>query len=381
MRVLCAVATALACLVATFDIASAQTGAKQRPLPRPERERYREQLNENVVYLMGGQLGAALVVVAHDISVVVNDGDNLRVLPVLGGGAAQNLRDVVFLRGIDLGITTLLSLNHAKASGEFGPNLDQQVSYITSLFPEIVQILARPENKSIEDLRGKKVSFNTKGSATALFAPGVFKTLGIDVQEFTMPQGDAVEKMRNGEIDATVCTCPVPLPGFTNAKAEYGFKLIPVPYTAALEESYYPAKVMPEDYPNLMAKDSAGIDTIASSNVLISFNWPRNTARYNRVAKFVDALFTKFDDLQKAPRHPGWKSVNLAAKVRGWQRFPAAQEWIDKSEKAEKTETAALRTSFERFIASKRSATEKDPVVAQERLFKEFMDWARVNRR
>ena len=130
-----------------------------------------------------------------------------------------------------------------------------------------------------------------------------------------------------------------------------------------------------------MAKDSAGIDTVASSIVLVSFNWPRNTARYNRVAKFVDALFTKFDDLQKAPRHPSWKSVNLAAKVRGWQRFPAAQEWIDKSEKAEKSETAALRTSFERFIASKRSATEKDPVAAQERLFKEFMDWARVNRR
>jgi TRAP-type uncharacterized transport system substrate-binding protein len=374
MRTLCVVATALACLVATFDATSAQTNAKQR-------EQYRERLNENVVYLMGGQIGAALVVVAHDISVVVNDGDNLRVLPVLGGGAAQNLRDVVFLRGIDLGITTLLTLNHAKASGEFGPNLDQQVSYITALFPEIVQVLARPENNRIEDLRGKKVSFNTRGSSTALFAPVVFKTLGIEVQEFTMPQGDAVEKMRNGEIDATVCTCPVPLPGFSAAKAEYGFKLIPVPYAPALEENYHPAKVMPEDYPNLLAKHSAGIDTIGSSIVLISFNWPRNTARYTRVAKFVDAMFTKFDDLQKPPRHPNWKSVNLAAKVRGWQRFPAAQEWIDRSEKAEKAETAALRTSFERFVASKRAATEKDSTAAQERLFKEFMDWARVNRR
>src|SRR5262245_14476638 len=105
MKRLFVLATALACLIATFDIAPAQTGAKQ-PLQRTEREQYRERLNENVVYLMGGQLGAALVVVAHDISVVVNDGDALRVLPVLGGGAAQNLRDVVFLRGIDLGITT-----------------------------------------------------------------------------------------------------------------------------------------------------------------------------------------------------------------------------------------------------------------------------------
>jgi hypothetical protein len=72
---------------------------------------------------MGGQLGAAYVVIAHDISVVVNDGDSLRVLPVIGGAAVQNLRDVVFLRGIDLGVTNLLTLNQMKASRELGANL------------------------------------------------------------------------------------------------------------------------------------------------------------------------------------------------------------------------------------------------------------------
>lgn len=378
MKRLFALATALACFAATFDAAPAQTEVKQRPLKRTERDQYRERLNENVLYLMGGQLGAALVVVAHDMSVVVNDADNLRVLPVLGGGAAQNLRDVVFLRGIDLGITTLLTLNDAKTSGEFGPNLDQQITFITALFPEIVQVLARPENNSIEDLRGKKVSFNTKGSSTARFAPLVFKTLGINVQELTMPQADAIEKMRNGELDATVCTCPVPIPGFSSAKADLGLKLIPVPYTPALEENYYPARVAPEDYPNLLAKDGAGVETIASINVLISFNWPQGSIRYNKVAKFVDAMFTKFDDLKKPPRHPNWKDVNLAANVRGWKRFPAAQEWLDRSQQSQ---TSALRTSFESYLASKRPATEKDSVAAKERLFKEFMDWARANRR
>lgn len=378
MKRLFALATALACFAATFDAAPAQTEVKQRPLKRTERDQYRERLNENVLYLMGGQLGAALVVVAHDMSVVVNDADNLRVLPVLGGGAAQNLRDVVFLRGIDLGITTLLTLNDAKTSGEFGPNLDQQITFITALFPEIVQVLARPENNSIEDLRGKKVSFNTKGSSTARFAPLVYKTLGINVQELTMPQADAIEKMRNGELDATVCTCPVPIPGFSSAKADLGLKLIPVPYTPALEENYYPARVAPEDYPNLLAKDGAGVETIASINVLISFNWPQGSIRYNKVAKFVDAMFTKFDDLKKPPRHPNWKDVNLAANVRGWKRFPAAQEWLDRSQQSQ---TSALRTSFESYLASKRPATEKDSVAAKERLFKEFMDWARANRR
>ncbi len=45
------------------------------------REAYRETINENVLFLMGGQLGAAYSQIAQDIAVVVNDGNNLRVLP------------------------------------------------------------------------------------------------------------------------------------------------------------------------------------------------------------------------------------------------------------------------------------------------------------
>ncbi len=369
---------ALACLAATFDASLAQTGEKQRPTQRPAREQLREQINDNVVYVMGGQLGAAYVVIAHDVSVVVNESQTLRVLPVIGGAAVQNVRDVVFLRGIDLGVTNVLTLNALKASGELGANLDQQIAYITPLFPETMQVLVRPEINKIEDLRGKKVSFNSKGSGTAQFAPLVFKTLGIEVQELNMGQGDAVEKMRNGEIEATVCTCPVPIPAFPGLKADLGFKLLPIPYTQALEENYYPAKIAPEEYPNLIAKDSGGVETIATSSVLISFNWPRGSIRYTRIAKFVESMFSNFDSFRKPPRHPLWSTVNLAGTVRGWQRFPAAQEWLDK---VNQQDTAALRTSFNRFVATKQAAGEKDGVAGQERLFKEFLDWARTNRK
>ena len=65
------------------------------------REQYREKVNENVLFLMGGQLGAAYITVAQDIAVVTDDGTKLRVLPVVGGAGVQNVHDVVFLRGID----------------------------------------------------------------------------------------------------------------------------------------------------------------------------------------------------------------------------------------------------------------------------------------
>src|SRR5262249_58740884 len=92
------------------------------------------------------------------------------------------------------------------------PHLEQQITYIATLFPNPLQILARSGAKSIRDLNGKKVNFNNKGSATAQFVPKIFKTLGVNVQqEFFLAQGDALEKLRSGEIDATICSCPVPV--------------------------------------------------------------------------------------------------------------------------------------------------------------------------
>ena len=64
--------------------------------------------------------------------------------------------------------------------------------------------------------------------------------------------------------------------------------------------------------------------------VLAVFNWPANTDRYRRVAKFTEALFAKSDKFQKKPRHPKWAEVNLAATLPGWQRLGAAQEILDR---------------------------------------------------
>jgi len=292
------------------------------------REQMKKRVNENVLFLMGGQPGATFSQLAHDISVVVDDPNNLRVLPVEGGAAVQNVEDVVFLRSIDLALTTQEAMNHLKATREQGPNLEQQVTYIATLFPNPLQILARSGAKSIKDLSGKKVNFNNKGSATAQFVPQIFKTLGVNVQqELFMAEGDALERLKSGEIDATICSCPVPVPAFVNVKAEWGLRFVTVPFDKPLQATYLPASMRNEDYPALIEKEGE-VDTIAAVTVLISFNWQKGTERYQRTAKFVDAFFSKFSQFHKPPRHPLWKTVNLAATIPEWTRFAAADEWL-----------------------------------------------------
>jgi hypothetical protein len=83
-----------------------------------------------------------------------------------------------------------------------------------------------------------------------------------------------------------------------------------------------------------LIKQGERVSTIAVSTVLLSFNWPRNSNRYERVARFVDYLFSRIDRLQTPGFDPKWKSINLAATVPGIARSPAAQAWLDRQARA-----------------------------------------------
>ena len=68
----------------------------------------------------------------------------------------------------------------------------------------------------------------------------------------------------------------------------------------------------------------------------------------------------------------------MAATIRGWQRFPAAQQWLDRqaAEAAAKAKAAAERHRRTQARAQAAKAAPHD-AAEQERLFKEFMEWSR----
>lgn len=349
---------------------------QQQRAAQAARESYRDQVNENVLFLMAGQSGASYETFAHDIATVVDDGLRMRVLPVLGNAGVQNISDVIFLRGVDLALSVVQVMNQVKQTKQYGPNLDRQIVYIAALSNDEMHVVARPGITTIEDLQGKRVNFDNAGSSSALLGPRVFKELQIDVQPFNMPQGDALQKMRSGDIDATVCFCAKPATIFKDLPNESGFRLVEVPYASAFQDDYLPATIGPEDYPNLLPA-GAKADTVATTTALISFNWPRGSTRYNRTARFVESLFSKFADLQRPPRHPMWKSVNLAAIIPGWQRFPAAQEWLDRNEQ----QTASVRPGLAKVLGDQPSGRVGAPAAADnDKLFREFMDQLRKTR-
>src|SRR3979409_1011152 len=137
-----------------------------------------DRLNENTLTVVSSSPNGTYMPIAYDMSAVLDDGDNLRVLVVLGRGGGQNIKDVRFLKGVDLGIAASNTLGYFRRTGELG-NIDDKIVYITKLYNEEIHFIARPEITSIEQLRGKKVNFNFVNSGTQLSARDVFDRLGI----------------------------------------------------------------------------------------------------------------------------------------------------------------------------------------------------------
>jgi uncharacterized protein len=290
-----------------------------------------EQPNENTIGLISGSPNSddTYLQIAYDLADVLNDGDNLRILPIAGIGGPKNIRDVRYLRGVDIGLTQTNILNNFRRSNERMGQVDNKIVYITKLFNEEVHLVARANVTSIEQLRGLTVNVDAKGSGTSYSMRDVFKALGIEVQEVSMSQAEAFEKVKSGEIAATVLIAGKPVRSMTKLNPEDGLHFVTVPYPSQLMADYYPSTLTHDDYPALIPTGQS-VDTIAVSAVLIAYNWPKtNVDRYRRVQRFIEGFFPKIAEFQKPPRHQKWREVNLAAQLPGWTRFEAAQAWLD----------------------------------------------------
>ncbi len=346
------------------------------PIPdKPDLGSLGAQINANTIAIVSGNINAAWLTLAYDLSAVLDDGNNFRVLPVIGKGGAQNVRDVRYLKGIDLGITVTSVLGKFRRSGEFG-DISDKIDYITKLSDDDMHVMVRADSgiTSLDQLNGKKVNFSDMGSATEVSAGDVFERLGVKPVEVNMGQADAYEKMKTGEIAATVQFGAKPAPAIAKLKASDGIRLLPVPYDQRLQQDYLPATLTGKDYPGIIPEGQS-VDTIAYGAVMICYNWPKGTDRYQRIANFVDRFFSHFAEFQKPPRHPTWREVNLAADLPGWKRFPEAQDWLD-DHRPPAPQISAQQADFDHFLAQ-RAGGVPDLSTPQQRdaLFREFLQW------
>ena len=340
-------------LKAIFQFGSAQT---------------KQALNQNTVTLITGTIGGTYVQIGADLASVLDDGNKLRVLPIVGRGSVQSVADILFLQGVDIGIVRADTLDYLEHKG-FAKDIKKQFTYVTKLYNEEMQIIAPKSINSLRDLEGKTVSVDLPNGSTFVTVLTVADRIGMKANWVYIEQRIAMEKLKKGEVDAVIVVGGKPYKSVSNFTNDGRFHLVKVDYEKPLQGDYLPATLTAKDYPNLIAEGES-VDTIAVPALLAAYNWAPNTDRYRKLTNFVDAFFTKFPQFQHAPFHPKWKEVSLAAPLPGWTRLPYAQQWLD-SHGVE----PVSRGKFDEFLKQSSAAGKMPSDNDKEQLFRQFKAW------
>src|SRR5580692_927118 len=381
-----------------FSIAPINPAFSQNQKPGSTASGYEEkkrQANDIAVTVVVSGLSCTCARFTEDIRNVVNDlsPDGIRILPVLGVGGLQNVNDVLFLKNIDMGVVDEDNLRLLKKKDPaLYANIEQRVQYITKLYNSEFQVVARDDIKSYDDLRGRKVNFNLKDSQTEVTADTVFNTLNIPVQRSYYDNDEAIKRLIAGDISAMIILTGAPQAALAKLKKEDGVHFLPFdersvpnPGVKQLLADYIPAELTHELYPNLVPEGTT-VPTLANRALLVAYAWPENSEKYKKVAKFIDAFFSKIDQFNNTSRHPKWREVNLSAEMPGWTRFKPAADWLaahrnqavsvnpDSTTGASSSEQ--LRLAFDKFMQSYAPSSGGRALSARERevLFAKFKE-------
>jgi TRAP-type uncharacterized transport system substrate-binding protein len=383
----------LSFLFLTFLTVPSRPVLAQSQKPVVSYEEKKRQANDIAVTVVVSGLSCTCARFTEDIRNVVNDlgPDGVRVLPILGVGGLQNVNDVLFLKNIDMAVVDEDNLRLLKKKDPvLYANVEQRVQYITKLYNSEFQVLARNDIRSYDDLRGRKVNFNLKDSQTEVTADTVFNALNIQTQRSYYDNDEALKRLISGDISAMIILTGAPQAMFAKVKKEDGVHFLPLDQESLpnhkLDEllaTYLPADLTHEHYPNLIAEGTT-VPTVANRALLVAYTWPQNSPRYNKVARFIDAFFSKIDQFNNPSRHPKWREVNLSAEMPGWTRFKPAAEWLavhrNQAVSANPDSTLdpsspELRLAFEKFMQKYASSSGQKTLSTRERelLFAKFM--------
>lgn len=140
------------------------------------------------------------------------------------GGSVENI-NLILNKSADLAIAMSDSVDLSKDSKE--------LRALTGLYPNYVQLVTIKKNKinKFEDLKGKRVGIGAFNSGVELNARMMYEAHGMSYKDSVVQYlnyGDAVEKMRDGLVDAIFVTSGIPNETIMELKKDADIVLVPI---------------------------------------------------------------------------------------------------------------------------------------------------------
>jgi len=134
------------------------------------------------------------VTIAYDLSAVLDTATIPRAA-VIGKGGGQNIKDVRFLKGVDLGITSRIC--SATSSATTRSVRSGQDRLHRQAFMKSMHLVVRADSgiMSIEQLAGRRVNFSDWARARS-FSTATFSSASDQGRELNMGQTTALEKLK-----------------------------------------------------------------------------------------------------------------------------------------------------------------------------------------
>ncbi|MCM3707083.1 MULTISPECIES: TAXI family TRAP transporter solute-binding subunit [Cytobacillus] len=202
------------------------------------------------------------------------------------------------------------------------------VSAIGTLYPETIQIVTTAKSgiKSVEDLKGKKVSIGAPGSGTAANAEQILEVHGIklaDIKKQDLSFDESTAGIQDGNIDAAFVTAGTPTGAVEGLSATEDVVIVPLEQDKidALIEKY-PYYVQ-DEVPSGTYKLAEAAPTVAVQAMLVVSNDLSEDVVYD-VTKAI------FENLDKVTHAKGKmiKAEN-AVKGTGIELHPGAKKYFD----------------------------------------------------
>lgn len=309
---------------------------------------------------------------------VIGGSNELHVLPVIGFGTIQNVRDLLQLKSIDIGLVHSDVLTYLQQQNLY-PTAQEKLRYIVNLNDELFHIVAHANIRDVKQLSGRKVIVAKPGSGSEMSAHTLFTILGIKPVYVHYDWQTGLEKVRSGEAAALVLPTPKPSRFLQQANGE-GLHLLGVPFNSELLKTYYPTVLSSADYPNLMAPGQQ-VETLQFGTLMAVHNWHPKTERHGKIAKFVELFLANLDNLKKPSRHPRWQKLDVNATLPGWKRFQPVKVWLAANARQSSVGSDAASEEFAAFLAFMRSKGGQPDVKDEElvKTFREFQEWQKLN--
>jgi len=172
-----------------------------------------------------------------DLASVLDDGNNLRVLPIVGRARCKASPIFCFFRASTSGSCgpTRSTISRERAS----PRTSRTIHLCDQALNEEMHVIASKSIRNLRDLNSKTISVDLPNGGTFVTALTVFERLGMKPKVVYIEQRIALEKLKAGEIDAVIVCGGKPYKSVSGFKDDR-FHLVTVDYEKPLQGDYLP---------------------------------------------------------------------------------------------------------------------------------------------